>query len=368
MENTATVEQAEPQGSAAPGVAATAPDTSPSPSPQRSASALSRMRNAVEARTGQSAAQAAATSQETSAADEQPASPSSPARDTEARETGSAQPSDSTQQPKLSRAERKALKTAQPDAAPAAPPAPAPPAVTSGTAPAQQEATPAPPTDPIERVERTLSDAIARIEARLPAPEQSAPAAPAQSAEDTAYFGDDAEFVRRATIATRPNQTGEWLTPEQANELEVWSLRREARERTSQSAEQAYKVAQSQIVLGAAEAHGIDQQALYSAPSMRAIYDTFVDRGRALEREAVSAELATSAAENARLKQINQQLSDDLEALENRLPGFARPLLSGGMSGNARAAQIADLARLSGRERMRIGLSSPPRKARPGAR
>lgn len=316
----------------------------------------------MEARTGQSAPGTAADAQETSATDEQPAS-TSPARDGEASKTGSEPPTDSTPQQRLSRAERKALKTAQ--AAEAAPAPPEAATVDTSAAPAA----PAEPGDRIERIERTLTDAIARIEARLPNPEQpSEPVAPQQSDDDAAYYGDDAEFVRLATIATRPNASGEYLSDEQARNLEMWSVRREARDRARASSEQQYRLNQTQIALQAAEAHGIDRDSLFSAPTMRAIYDTFVERGRALEREAAATTVAAKDAEIERLTGVNRQLADEIEAYEARLPGFARPLVAGGMSAGSRGLTAAERARLSGRDVMRRALESPRRNGRPGAR
>ena len=358
VENTATVEQAEPQGSAAPDAAASAPERSPSASSPSPADRSSRdlLRSGIEARSAKRPGASSAT-QETSAADEQPASESSPARGGEASETGADQPTD-PQQLRLSRSERKALKTAT-NAAPATPARPS--ADTSGTAPSAQ-----PPSDPIERVERSLADAVARIEARLPA--QADPAVPSQANDNDDYYGDDARFIRLATIATRPGTTGEYLSNEDASWLEEKSLRRETRDRTRLETEQTYRVNQSQIAFAAADAHGIDRQSLLSAPSMQAIYDRFVDQGRALEREAHSAKTAESAKEIERLKGVNQQLADEVEAYERRLPGFARPLVGGGTSGTARAAQIADRRGMSGTQLIRSGLAKGPTKSRPGAR
>lgn len=362
MENVATVEQAEPQGSAAPDVAASAPPRDARPQKPSPADTSSRdlLRRGLEARSASRNGASSAT-QETSAADEQPASSTSPARDAEASKTGTDQPTD-PQQPRLSRAERKALKTAQPEPAPATPATASADTSASPTAPA--------PEDRIERVERTLTDALSRIESRLPAPaEPSAqPAAPAQSQEDIDYYGDDAEYIRLANIALRPGTTGEFLDNENSAKLETWTLRRETRDRTNQSAAQVYSLNQSNIALAAAEAHGIDSQSLYSAPSMRAIYDTFVERGRAIEREAAAAREAESAKEIDRLKGVNQQLADELEGYENRAPGLARSLVGGGMSAYTRGSQIADRAHMSGSQHIRAALAAGPSKSRPGNR
>lgn len=317
------------------------------------------MRRGIEARATRSSA---STGTETSAADEQPGTDAAvepPASSETGTETASTDP-----RPKLSRSQRKALRTAEQPAA----------ATSSATEPPPAD-TSAPESDPdpiahVERVERTVSEGLARLESLIATtgkPEGAQSVDPTTEA-DRRLYGDDAEFVRRATIATRPNATGEYLSDQESRELETWAINRDARDRVSAQTDMRYRQNYTALTVANAERHGVDADAVLKAPTFDAIYDAFVDRGRALERESAAARDAERVKEIERLTAVNQQLADDLEGYERRSPGLSRGLIHGGMSGSGQAARIADRARMNGRQQIRAALASGPRKSRPGAR
>ncbi len=365
MESTATVEQAEPQGSAAPGQDTSAPasvDGGPASPPSFGSLFKQRVMDNAARREGRAGASSA--DRETSAADEQPAPSTAPASRPGAAATGvdgtasaDAEPSD---QPRLTRAERKALKTGQPSAA-----------TPNGTAAADTSTAPSEDDDSdpvvarVERVEKTVTEGLSRLEGLLgrPTPAEADATEDPASVEYRKRYGDDAEFNRRAQIALHGATTGQYLDTQESEELTAWALRREGRDDGSR----AYQGQFSGLVMQAAEAFGVSPETI-SRPgtTFRDIFGAFVGHGSAKQ----AAELIAAQERAAKLEQANQLLADENEALLARLPASARSVLAGGASASSRDAALADRTRMNGRQAMRAGLerAANGRRNRPAAR
>ncbi len=364
----ATVEQAEPQGSAAPERATSAPASGDNGA-ATPASFGSLFKAHVMERASRNGVRAAASSaeRETSAADEQPA-PSDPdasrpgaaAADVDAQAADTEQPKPS----KPSRAERKAMHQGRLKAQEQ-------PATAGDTPPADTSATDDgdPVVARVERVERTVAEGLQRLEGLLKTP-TPAEADPSLDGESKAYremFGDDAEFQRRAEIALHGSQRNQYLDVAEADELAVWASNRKAKDFAAQTVNRQYQANFSAMVLAAAQEFGVEAGAIQKpGTTFRDIFASFVQRGRT-ERDA---ELAERDQRIAKLEAASRQLADENEALQMRLPASARPLLTGGAATSKRAAAIADRTRRSGRELMLAGLakSMTGRRNRPGAR
>lgn len=361
----ATVEQAEPQGSAAPARATSAPASGDNGA-ATPASFGSLFKAHVMERASRNGGRAAASSaeRETSAADEQPA-PSDPdaSRPGAAAADVDAQAAD-TEQPKLSRSQRKALRQQAGQAQEQ-------PATAGDTPPADTSATDDgdPVVARVERVERTVAEGLQRLEGLLKTP-TPAEADPSLDGESKAYremFGDDAEFQRRAEIALHGSQRNQYLDVAEADELAVWASNRKAKDFAAQTVNRQYQSNFSAMVMAAAQEFGVEAGAIRKpGTTFRDIFASFVQRGRT-ERDA---ELAERDQRIAKLEAASRQLADENEALQMRLPASARPLLTGGAATSKRAAAIADRTRQSGRELMLAGLakSMTGRRNRPGAR
>lgn len=365
----ATVEQAEPQGSAAPARDTSAPANGDNGA-ATPASFGSLFRQHVLERAERHGARAGASSaeRETRAADyEQPApsnadasGPGSPGGDADER---AADANTNAEQPKLSRAQRKAL-NAQRQAASEQPAAIDPPADTSAS---EQAADPV--VARVERVERTVAEGLQRLEGLLksPTPAEADPSLDGDSKAYAEMFGDDAEFNRRAEIALHGSQRSQYLDVAEADELAVWASNRKAKEFATQTVNRQYQSNFSAMVMAAAQEFGIDAEAIQRpGTTFRDIFGAFVSRGEAK----LGADLDAANAKAARLEAANRQLADENEALQARLPASARSILAGGASSTSRAAALADRARMTGREAMRAGLArqAQGRPARPGAR
>lgn len=341
-----TAEQAEPQGSAAPETAASEPDFG----------ALFRAHVFKQAPPGMGTTQSGASSAdlETSAADEQPVSDASLSGSPDTSEDGDGTPADATQStttdhPRLSRSQRKALKQAGANGS------------TEATADTSAQPEPVTETDPVQRVERAVTDGLSRLESliRGPSPAQSDPSQDASSKAYLATFGDDQEFARRALIATRPS-SDVFLSAEEAAELERWSINREVKQQIDGN----YQRNLAAVAVQKAQAHGIDPQTVLSRPQFADTYDVFVEHGKNLGRQE---EKQASAERIARLEAANRQLADENEALTQRAPGTARAVLTGGVSSSGRAAALADRQSMTGRDLMRRGMETSPAR-RPGGR
>lgn len=341
MESTATAEQAEPQGSAAPASAASAEDFG----------AL------FKAHVFKQAPQSAATQSEVSSADrepsatdEQPATDASLAGTPEASEDGTGDESETpeqqgtTDQPKLSRAQRKALKQGQTAAT-----------VSTDTS---AQAPPADDADPVQRVERVLNDRLGRLEALLaaPNPSQTDPNLAAASTQYAQTFGNDAEFQRRAEIAIRPSGD-KFLSAPEALEMERWASNREVKNQIDQT----YRGNLSAIVVKAAQAHGLDPNAVLSTPTFDDTYRVFYEHGKKAGAQEGTAAVSERI---SKLEATNRQLADENDALRQRAPAGARAVLKGGFPTGA-AGALADKTGLSGRELMMRGLQPPQVVRRP---
>lgn len=360
----ATVEQAEPQGSAAPARDTSAPASGDNGAATPASFGSLFRRHVVERadRNGHRAAASSAAT-ETSAADEQPAPSGTDASRPGATVAGGdeqAAADAATPAAGLSRAQRKAL--AQQKAG-AQPPVAETPADTSAT----------PPVDPVvarvERVEQTVTEGLQRLEGLLKSP-TPAEADPSLDGESKAYrelFGDDDEFQRRADIALHGSQRGQYLDTVEADELASWAANRKARDFSASRVNRQYQSNFSAMVTAAAAEFGIDP-AVLSKPgtTFRDIFGAFVAVGDPQTR----ADLQAATEKAARLEAANRQLADENEALQRRLPASARSILTGGGSSTSRAAAIADRSRMTGREAMRAGLArqSQGRTNRPAGR
>lgn len=345
MEQVATVEQAEPQtGSAAPGQDTSAP--APGDSGEATPPSFGTLyRQHVERRQHGNQgrrADASSAARETSAADEQPVSAVSPAGIPDPDGTTESQPA--TEQPKLSRKERKALHAAQP-------------ASTEGQPAADTSARPESGTDPVARVERAIDERLSKLETLL-APRQ--PASESDQAYASAYaeaFGDDAEFARRAQIAISPNNT---LSFDEQEQLAGWAQNRKASELTDTK----WKRNLSAAALSAAEAHGLDPQTVVAAASPADIFAAFVRHGESKGSTATDAKVAEASARADKAEAANRLLADELEALRERLPAGARRLVVGGVSAvPSPDGPPIDRERASGRQLLAAGLSRQARQA-----
>lgn len=367
-----TVEQAEPQGSAAP-----SQDTSASANGDNGAATPESFGSLYKAHVGnraQAAASRAGVSsaeRESSTPDEQPAAsstaasrPGSAAEDVDGEVV--ATDSSAATQPKLSRAERKALKTAQPADG-----------TSSETATADTSTASAVDDDPdpvvarVERVEKTVTEGLSRLEGLLKPQTDPGASDQSQGGPDAIYqelFGDDTEFNRRSDIALHGSTKGQYLDGPESDELAVWASNRKAREFTSNRVTSQFQNLFSGMTLSAAEAFGVDAGTV-SAPNTtyRDIFSAFVDRGKALS----SAELAAVTDRATKAEARAQLLADENEALLKRLPAAGRGVLGGGQGGAvSRGTQLADRSQMTSSQLMRAGLEkqSRGRSERPGSR
>lgn len=350
MVSPATVEQAEPQGSAAP-----VQDTSTPASGDAGAAtpesfgSLYRQRVLERAARMGDRAGVSSAARETSAADEQPAPNSADVSRPGASDTSG----DATAG--LTRAQRKALKTGQ-EAAPT-------------EAAAATDASASESDDPIvsrvASVERTVTEGLSRLEGLLKAP-SPAEADPSLDGESKAYrarYGDDEEFDRRARIALSGSATGEYLDATESDELSRWALRREGRDEGRGQYQQAW----SSLVLQAADAFGVPSETI-SRPgaTLRDVFSAFVEHGATKH----APDLTAATEKISSLEAANRLLADENEALQQRLPASARAVLTGGTGASSRAAALADRSRMNGRQLMQAGLERQQngRPQRPGAR
>lgn len=365
MEGTATVEQAEPQGSAAPGQDTSAPANGDNgQASPASFGAIYRQhvmdRGARIARAGVSSAD-----REPSATDEQPAASPASASRPGAGTTGVDGPAGveadspaSPDQPRLTRAQRKALRSGQP--AGDAPPE----AATAGTsAPADDDDDPV--IARVGEIEQKVTEGLSRLEGLI-RPQQAAPEASPDD-EDAVLFGADDEFSRRAEIALHGSQRGQYLTTEEQDELAVWASNRKARDRTAGRVSLQERSQFSAAILAAAEEFGIDTAALQKpGTTLRDVFGAFVSQGATKQ----GAELTAANEKIAKLEQANRLLADENEALQGRAPGSGRSVLRGGDAAQSRAAHLADRSRMNARQLMESGLRQQMqgRRSRPGAR
>lgn len=369
MEDQATVEQAEPQGSAAPGQ-----DTSTATSGQEPASSPSfgtLYRQHVEQRADRQAHRVAASSagRETSAADEQPAPSEAPA----SRPGSGAPTADGTaspgadasgSQPRLTRAERKAQYTGQTEAGSPSE------TVSTATTPSDDSGPPDPVVARVAEAVKPIAEGLSRIEGLITPQPSTQDTAAADSEAATAYaklFGDDAEFTRRAQIALHGSTTGQYLDPSESDELAVWAARREARDFVASQTGPQYQANFNGLVLAAAEAFGVPAEVIQKpGTTFRDIFGAFVTHGGTQK----DAELTAERTAHAQTKAAMQQIADENETLRKRLPSSARAVLGGGVSTGSRAAAEADRTRMSGRQLMEAGLrrQMQGRPHRPGAR
>lgn len=374
MEQTATVEQAEPQGSAAPGQ-----DTSASASGDNGAATPASFgttyRQHVETRAARQEGRANASSadRETNTADVQPA-PSTQGASRPGASTsdvdGTASPdADSAAAdkppPGLSRTQRKAWYTARANEITldtADPPA-------TSTAQSVDDNS-----DPVvarvERVEKTVTEGLSRLEGLLknPTPAEADASLDGDSKSYATLFGDDAEFNRRAQIALHGSTTGQYLDQTESDELAMWAARREARDFSGGQATRQTQSFFSTAILTAAAEFGIDPGSLQKpGTTFRDIFGAFVTQGETKK----GAELTAATEKLAKLEAAIHQLADENEALLKRLPASARSVLHGGASATSRAAHLADRSQMDGRQAMRSGLEQREqrgRSSRPGAR
>jgi hypothetical protein len=338
---TAPAEQAEPQGSAAPDSAASAPDFG----------SLFKAHVFKEAPQVAPQSEASSADQETSAADEQPdpdASEGTPGPGTDG--TGDdPEPEGTTDQPKLSRAQRKALKAQGSAARP------------DGTDTSTTEPEASSDADPVRRVERVLEERLGRLETLLatPNPSQTDQSLDAASQAYAEMFGPDEEFERRAQIAIRPSGN-QFLSADEALQTERWATNREVKAQVDRQ----YRTNLSAIVSGKAQQYGIDAQRVLSAPTFDATYDAFFEAGK----KAGATEGESKVAERiGKLEAANRQLADELEALRQRAPASARRAIVGG-SPTSSAGALVDRSQLSGRELLLRGLQPRLQPARPAGR
>lgn len=328
MEQVATVEPAVPQtGSAAPESPASAPDFGAQYKAHVFKTRPSLPATQPEASSGNG---------ETSAADEQQASDVAQVGNPDTDGDGSPEAATQTsEQQKLSRSQRKALKQqAQGSDAPASADTSAQPAVSADA-------------DPLVRVERELAEVKSLLQPQ-------APPTPQEQEYSTLYaqtFGDDTEYARRAQIAIA--QPAE-LSIQEQDELAVWAQNRKAAELT----DVRWKRNLSAAALSAAEAHGLDPQTIVAAASPRDIFAAFVKRGEAL----ADARVAEVTARADKLESANRLLADEIEALRGQVPAGARRLVVGGVSAvpSVNGPPI-DRNKASGKQLMAAGLSRPPR-------
>lgn len=376
---TATVEQAEPQGSAAPTQDTSAP-ASGTPSPASGESFGSLFRQFAE-RKSLSRAGVSSAEQESSATDEQPAPSSRTASRPGAATAGAdgtasvdAEPSSPTTQPRLSRAQRRAQYTGQ-QGEPS--PADASQTDTAGSGQSAQQPAGEPTAEPstddpivarVAQVEKTVTEGMARLEGLLksPSPAEADTSLDPESATYARTFGDDAEFKRRADLALKPN-AAEPLSYQEAEELEVWANNREVRELAATRVNRQYQSNFSAMVLAAAEEFGIDASAIQKpGTTFRDIFGAFVSQGETRK----SAETVAAQERIAKLEAANRLLADEIDAVNKRVPGASRSILAGGASASSRAAALADRSKQNGLQTMRNGLvkQSTGRSGRPGAR
>lgn len=371
MEGTATVEQAEPQGSAAPGQ-----DTSASANGDNGAATPASFGSIYKQRTLENAARrdaragVSSADRETSAANEQPASstqsasrPGAAASDADGTASTDAD-SRATDQPKLSRSQRKALRTGQ-----TADEITTETVDSLGTSTTTVDDDDDPVVARVERVEKTVSEGLSRLEGLLknPTPAQADPSIDGESKAYADLFGDDQEFERRAGIALHGSTKGEYLDTIEADELAVWASNRKARDFSSARAGRHHQSFLSAAVTAAAQEFGVPTEVI-SAPTatFRDIFGAFVNHGSTKQ----NAELTAANDKLAKLEAANRLLADQNEALEKRLPASARSVLHGGDASTSRAAAQADRQRMNGRQLMANGLQQQTRgrSSRPGAR
>lgn len=330
MEQVATVEQAAPQGSAAPASTDSAPDFG-----------AAYKAHVFKTRTSTPATQPGASSgdAETSAADEQPASAAPPPAGAAPDTDGTGTPEDTSPDTtaaeagaqKLSRSQRKALKATQDQ-----------PAVSEGDGPATDD----------HPVVRAVDERLSKLEALLTP-------APAPSEDEQAYattyaktFGDDAEYFRRAQLAVSRSAD---LSLDEQDELERWAGNRYAAELKDVQWKRNLSVA----ALSAAEAAGLDPQTIVSAPSPAAIFAAFVERGKALAAADADARVVAADARAKKLEDANRLLADEAEALRDQLPAGARRYVAGAVSAVPSASgPPIDRQKASARQLLAAGLNA----------
>lgn len=260
---------------------------------------------------------------------------------------------------KLSRAQRKAAYQATNGTG-----ATAPETATDDTATAPVADDPDPVVARVEQVEKTVSEGLSRIEGLI-RPQPDPASAPPD--EETVLYGPDAEYLRREEISLRGSTRGQYLDPSEADEFAIWSSNRKVRDRTSAQINQGWQEQTSALFLGAAEAFGVDAEAIQKpGTTLRDIFAAFVASGEAKK----DAELTAANEKVAKLEAANKLLADENEAMQQRLPATARTVLSGGAGASTRGAALADRSRMTGRQLMGSGLSTQMqgRRNRPGAR
>ncbi len=357
----ATVEQAEPQGAAASGqvTSAQADGDNGAATP---ASFGSQFRAHVVHRAQAAASRARASSADpgASSTDEQPAPfdddasrPGSSPEGVDAR--ADADPSAAPEQPKLTRSQRKALKTNQP------PPEGAPAAATGDTSAQDDDHDPV--AARVEQIEKTVTEGFSRMEGLIRPKEETAPGEPD---DDARLYGPDEEFARRVDLALKPIDQNT-LSVDESEELERWVANRKVRAKAWAEFGPAHQAQFSAMFRAAAEEFGVSTEAIANpSATVRDLFAAFVDHGSS----SVGTELHAAKARIAELEAANKLLADESEATQQRMPALARTTLRGGEAAVSRATQLADRSRMSGRQLMGQGISKQMtgRKGRPGAR
>ena len=374
MEGTAaTVEQAEPQGSAAQGQDTSAPASGDNGAATPESFGSIYKQHVTERGARIARASASSADRETSAQTEQPAPssvsasrPGAGASDGDDTAGGGAGSPAGTDQPSLTRAQRKALRTGQQSDG-----QPSEATTGSNTSPASAgDDNDDPVVARVAQVEQKVTEGLSRLEGLLKPAAPGAAADPSQDGEATAHrdlFGDDAEFARRADIALHGSQRNQFLDQNETDELAVWASNRKARDFSAGRINQQYQSNFSAMVLAAAGEFGLDAASIQKpGTTFRDIFGAFVSQGETKR----AAEVTAATEKAAKLEAANRLLADENEALRSQLPASARSVLRGGDAAVSRSAQLADRSKMNGRQLMAAGLtqSMNGRRNRPGAR
>lgn len=287
--------------------------------------------------------EASSTDAEASAISEQPAADAS-------SETPAASPDGTqTEQPKLTRAQRRALKQQSAD-------------TTAGDSTVDAQDDPD-DDDVIARVER-VDEKLARLEALMTPQTQPPPDVQEYANTYAETFGDDDEFARRAEIALRDRTA---LSIADENELSVWAANRKAANVTDVK----WKRNLSTAALSTASTLGLDPASLLAAPTPAAIFSAFYDAGKSAgSSESGSTNSAREAELTARIEKLERTsrlVADENEVLQERAPAATRGPINGGLSGTTSNGSRLDPNTASSRDLIAAGLAKRRLSAARGA-
>ena len=196
-------------------------------------------------------------------------------------------------------------------------------------------------------------------------------------------FGDDAVFSELADIKVKNSRV---LSLSEDEQLATWAENRLVRD--LQTAKIQRDV--SAVLLGVAVQRGVDAEAITRAPNLAAACEAIWSAGHSAGQSATTAQLSTTQqaaisqasakqaeltaqltalnSTNEELKRSNQALSEELEALQQRAPAFARQAISGGLASLTNNTGVAPLdpSRQSGREMLLTAARNMARQSQSG--